>query len=48
MRQLIVNLITIGVVFGFLLYAYFEYKICKGLRKRSGGGGESRPAKKNP
>ena len=44
MRQVLVNLITIGVVAGFLLYAYFEYK----LRNRSGGGGENRPAKKNP
>lgn len=44
------NLLTIGVILGFVVYAYFEYKLVRSsdLRKRSGGGGENRPAKKNP
>ena len=51
MREILVYLFMLGVVGGLSAYCYIQYKIYKhknSLAIGSGGGGESRPAKKNP
>lgn len=45
MRGIIADLIAIGIVVGFVGYAYFAHRVSD-LPKRSGGGGKSRPAKR--